>query len=44
MSKVKYYYDAENLAYKRIKTKKRKKIKLTYPRWYYYFSKPAISF
>jgi murein DD-endopeptidase MepM/ murein hydrolase activator NlpD len=26
MSKVKYYYDAENLAYKRIKTKKRKKV------------------
>lgn len=26
MSKVKYYYDSENLAYKRIKTKKRKKI------------------
>lgn len=25
MSKVKYYYDSENLAYKRIKTKKRKK-------------------
>jgi len=26
MSKVKYYYDSENLAYKRIQTKKRKKI------------------
>jgi hypothetical protein len=25
MSKVKYYYDSENLAYKRIRTKKRKK-------------------
>ena len=25
MSKVKYYYDSENLAYKRVKTKKRKK-------------------
>jgi len=26
MSKVKYYYDSENLAYKRIQTKKRKKL------------------
>ena len=25
MSKVKYYYDSENLAYKRIQTRKRKK-------------------
>ena len=25
MSKVKYYYDSENLAYKRVQTKKRKK-------------------
>ncbi len=25
MAKVKYYYDSENLAYRKIKTKKRKK-------------------
>jgi hypothetical protein len=26
MSKVKYYYDSENLAYRKIKTRKKKKI------------------